>query len=173
MNFKQYLNESIQDDTAFVREFFNSKLDPTVLLVWADSEEEKGNQLKASMLRNPVVRFDNTTEDVRATLGWPSLKDSRIKTWRFHFGHAMGEPNGILAYEWVRRKIKSNERTMNVYRQEGFILNYKTGQWETMVQSNNLEHNEYTAESISVDHVPEDILREVFILLLTHNKIKS
>jgi hypothetical protein len=132
LDFRLYL-ESIKDDAAFLREFFET-FDTQTLLVWADFVEEQGDDRKADLLR----KFANLSlrlgpREVIDIMGWknhlPELpltfhKAEGIEYWsNYRFNQGRWEKNTKVVvgahprYEdaaWAWKEIDSNQVPFDV-----------------------------------------------------------
>jgi len=145
MNFKLYL-ENIQNDLPFLREYFHEKMNPEVLLVWADNEEENGNTNKAIILRAYAEKKvpDELEMYKRNILGWFFPK----KWLTYRHG---GERDVISCYQ---TKDETDE----------YQLHYKTGLWRILKPVPGRPHV-YQEKDANVDDIPYEVLAKVFMEL--------
>jgi hypothetical protein len=148
------MNESAQTDTQFLRGYFKDRMNPTVLLVWADHEEEAGRTEKAEFLRTfgrkriPYSASGEKwkEEDINRLFGVPQdfWRASTDRDGKIYVGHAsdIREPQYVLHY---------HGKDYGKWRSWG----YRRGAMRLL-----------TKQFLNVDEIPDDVMRKAFRLLL-------
>jgi len=145
MDFKLFL-ESTQDDVAFIRGFFEDDMDKDTFLVWADHEEERGNNTKANFLRKLA---DVSGKRVSTALTWAdffNMFDLPKSDWEaetdFH--------GRIWTYRPPDPRYPDSPR---------YWLNYYRNEWFASGDS--------WAGALNVKEIPDEALCAAFVAYIT------